>query len=215
MVIASGHGITIVGCGPGGPDYLTPAANMAIKDAEVLAGAPRLLELFPGVGQQHIAVGGDIPGALDEIATVVRERNVIVLVSGDPGICSLAQPVLRRFGRDACRIVPGISSIQVAFARLGLDWTDARIMSAHHHAPDFNPKSLAHESKLAILAGNSSTMPWVRKLAHTLSDTHVIFICEDLTLPQEQVRQIASEELVETTLSPQSILLFIGNELWK
>ncbi len=39
--------ISIVGCGPGSLDYLTPAALRAIEEAEVLVGAIRLLDLFP------------------------------------------------------------------------------------------------------------------------------------------------------------------------
>lgn len=37
------HRITIVGCGPGGLDYMTPAAHTALSQADVLVGATRLL----------------------------------------------------------------------------------------------------------------------------------------------------------------------------
>lgn len=205
--------LTIVGCGPGAADYLTAAARASIEEAEVLAGASRLLDLFPMIAAERIAVGADIAKAIDQLAAQVGRRKVVVLVSGDPGICSLAQPVIQRFGWQACHIIPGVSSVQVAFARLGLDWTDARLISAHHHAPGLDLAALAEESKIAVLAGNSSTMAWVVTLAEWLAETHTIFACEDLTLPQEKVSRLSSGELAEGKLSPQSIVLFIGKKI--
>ena len=38
--------ITIVGCGPGSQEYLTPAAIGAVEKADLLIGTERLLRLF-------------------------------------------------------------------------------------------------------------------------------------------------------------------------
>jgi precorrin-6y C5,15-methyltransferase (decarboxylating) CbiE subunit len=210
---ANGQSITIVGCGPGGLDYLTPAARAPIEAAEVLVGASRLLELFAANGAERIVVGADIPRALDQLAPHIGKRKVVVIVSGDPGICSLAQPVIQRFGWQVCQVIPGISSVQVAFARLGLDWTDARLISAHHRAPELDLDSLAEESKIAVLAGNTSTISWILGLAKRLAETHSIFVCENLTLAQEKVSRVSADDLALAKLSAQSIVLFIGKKI--
>ncbi len=127
--------ITIVGCGPGALDHLPPVAHRAIAEADVLVGASRLLDLFPTMTAERIVVGANIPKLLDQMAPHVSQANIAVLVTGDPGVCSLAQPVIQRFGRENCRVIPGISSVQVAFARLGLDWFGARLLSAHARIP--------------------------------------------------------------------------------
>jgi len=137
----------------------------------------------------------------------------VVIVSGDPGICSLAQPVIQRFGWQVCQVIPGISSVQVAFARLGLDWTDARLISAHHRAPELDLDSLAEESKIAVLAGNTSTISWILGLAKRLAETHSIFVCENLTLAQEKVSRVSADDLALAKLSAQSIVLFIGKKI--
>ncbi len=205
--------IAIVGCGPGALDYVTPLALRLIEGAEVLVGASRLLDMFPASRAQRIVVGPDIPQALERMASEVGQRKVVVLVSGDPGICSLAQPVIKRFGIEACGVVPGISSVQVAFARLGVDWTGARLISAHRRAPDLDASALAGEAKIAVLAGNAATMPWVVELAQRLAETHTIFVCENLTLPHEKLSRLNPAELAAGKLSPQSILLFIGKKI--
>lgn len=202
--------IIIAGCGPGALEYVTPAALRAIAQAEVLVGARRLLESFPDVAAQRIVVGADVPKALDAMAEHVGQRRIVVLVTGDPGLCSLARPVIRRFGRDACRVIPGISSVHAAFASVGIDWFGARILSAHDHAPALDPASLVAEEKLAVLAGNPANAAWVDVLALSLIPTHDLFVCENLTLADESVRRV--ECLNAMNLASRSILLFVKKE---
>ena len=203
--------IIIAGCGPGGLDYITPAAMHAIKQAEVLVGARRLLDTFPEVAAQRILVGADVPKALDMIAEHLGQRRIVVLVTGDPGLCSLARPVVKRFGRNACRVIPGISSVHAAFASVGIDWFGARILSAHDHAPELEPASLVDESKLALLAGNPENAAWVDALAAEMFATHDLFVCENLTLANESVRRVDCLQL-PMNLASRTILLFIKKE---
>jgi len=201
--------ITIAGCGPGSLEYVTPAALRAIEQAEVLVGARRLLESFPAVAAQRIVVGADVPQALDAMAKHFGQRRIVVLVTGDPGLCSLARPVLQRFGRGACRVIPGISSVHAAFASVGIDWFGARILSAHDSAPDIDPASLVSEEKLAVLAGNPANAAWVESLAVAMTATHDLFVCENLTLADTSVRHV---ERMPMNLASRTVLLFIKKE---
>ena len=134
--------ITIAGCGPGASELVTPAARRAAAEADTLVGASRLLELFGDNRCEKISVGTDIEGVLRAIDERYRTRRVVVLVTGDPGLCSLALPVLKWFGRERCRVIPGISAVQAAFAAVGLDWLDARIIDAHGKVPESGVQSL-------------------------------------------------------------------------
>ncbi|MHB8875573.1 MAG: precorrin-6y C5,15-methyltransferase (decarboxylating) subunit CbiE [Myxococcaceae bacterium] len=211
MAIAE-RAIAIVGAGPGSPDQLTPAARRVVERAEVLVGAQRLLDLFPAVEAERVPVGADIEMALAAIAARAG-RRIAVLVSGDPGLCSLARPVLRRFGRDACEVVPGISSLQVAFARVGLDWQDARIIDAHGRVPEIAPEALEVEAKVALLVGHRGAQPWLGELARALSAGRRIFACENLTLENERVREIGPAEVAALASSSRTIILLISKEL--
>lgn len=208
----SALGITIVGGGPGAPEYLTPAARRAIEQAEVLVGAQRVLDGLPVTAAERIVVGADIAGALEALAGRVGRQRIAVVVSGDPGVCSLAQPVIRRFGRAACRVIPGIAAVQVAFARLGLDWFGATLLSAHAGIPTVTPAALAGAQKIAVLAGNAASLPWLRALGRTLAESHAIVVCENLTLPEEEVRCVSAEELAALPLPARTIVLFVSRE---
>ena len=175
----------------------------------MLVGAPRLLETFAPADAERIVVGADIGKVLREIAARIGRKKIAVLVSGDPGLASLATPVIKRFGRASCRIIPGVSSVQVAFARVGVDWLDARIVSAHDHTPSVRPAALARAEKIAVLAGNEKTNAWVVALASRLAKTHQAFVCENLTLPDERVRRVKAAELQTMTLPSRTIVLLI------
>lgn len=204
--------ITIVGCGPGNADEITLSGLRAVEQARVLVGSRRLLETFGRPGQPTIVVTGDIGAVLDAMEVPSRQGGVVVLVSGDPGISSLARPVIKRFGRGRCRVIPGISAVQTAFARLGLDWQDARIVSAHGRVPDVDLTGLAAFDKIAVLAGTARAAQWAADLAEVLRG-HAVYVCEDLTLSTERIRPAGASELRGSPPSGRTMILFIKKGL--
>ena len=204
--------IIVCGCGPGSHDYLTPAVFHAVAGAAVLVGAQRLLDLFPASGAERIPVGADIEGILRIIENRWQRQQVVVLVTGDPGISSLAQPVIKRFGREACFLIPGISSVQVAFARLGLDWTNAKIIDAHGKNPEYDPDDLGKEKKLAILGGRQEASAWVQSCCRRWGDDYRLFCCENLSLPGERISEVTPEELDDSALSSLTLFLLIRRD---
>ncbi len=202
--------ISIVGCGPGSPDYLAPATIRAVEQADVLVGTQRLLELFPSSTAERIALRADIEEAIDTIAKRRKTQRVAIIVTGDPGIFSLAKKVLKRFGRDACEIIPGVSSVQLAFARVGVNWDDARIISAHKENPD--PElwnAIRDEDKIAILVGRPAAVQWIANAVQGLGDDRCIYVCEDLSLETERVRQVRADNLATLDVRSRAVVLIL------
>lgn len=198
MINDTADRIVIAGCGPGAPDHVTPLVQSAVAVADVLFGARRLHALFPDFKGIRVPVDADIEHALDLLAQHIEDnKHVVVLVTGDPGICSLAQPIIRRFGADRCRVIPGISSVQAAFAGLAIEWTDARIINAHAGVPDISIAALAHEHSIAVVGGNATTWPWVLSLAGSLEGTHALHLCREITFQDESVRKLSMQDLRE------------------
>ena len=114
--------------------------------AEVLVGSRRLLALFGEHRGQRVAVEGDIAALL----AAHRRRIAPPGGGGRAGQrrSGAVQPGPAR-DRGALRpgelpeSLPGVSSVQVAFARLGLDWADARIISAHGRTPQWTGRGTA------------------------------------------------------------------------
>ena len=206
--------ILIVGCGPGAAEHITPAARAAAGKADVLIVSQRLKDLFPEVAAERIDSGTDIAGTLDIIASRRDDgRQVVLLTTGDPGLASLAQPVILRFGRENCEVIPGISSIQIAFARLGLEWQDVRIVTAHGSDPEESAEELRGCDKIAILGGQPDSLRRAAGMIPELGKDRRIFLCEELTLPGEKIREIRVDDLLRGPVSSRSIVLVIRRKL--
>jgi precorrin-6y C5,15-methyltransferase (decarboxylating) CbiE subunit len=214
MAVTSAQ-IAIVGCGPGSADYLTRAARQAVAEADVMVGSRRLLALFGGRHCQRVAVEGNVAAALAAIEEHRSAgRRIAVLVSGDPGLFSLARPVAEHFGRAHCRIIPGVSAVQAAFAQLGLDWQGARILSAHGQTPQGTTEDLLAVDKLAILGGSEEARGWIAHVAGVLQSTHDAFWCENLTLDGERILAMTPRELADAELvSPLWLVILMRRSM--
>ena len=199
----------IVGCGPGGPEHVTPAARDAVAAAQSVLGSQRLLQLFPQDESRQVALPPAVEPAVKLIAEHLQYGPAAVLVSGDPGAFSLAQGIVARFGRSVCTIIPGISSLQAAFARLGLSWIDSRIISAHGRIPEVSAAELCKSDKIAVFGGTRAAADWVCEIASDLSKTHTLFVCENLTLPEETVRELSPAEIRPESMSSLALLVLV------
>ncbi|MCX4822213.1 precorrin-6y C5,15-methyltransferase (decarboxylating) subunit CbiE [Streptomyces sp. NBC_01142] len=123
--------ITVIGTGTGAP--LSVRDGEALAAATLVVGARRHLAAAElPVDAQQVVLGPLAP-ALDVID---KERadgaaQVVVLASGDPGFFGIVRSLAERFGADALDVRPGVPSVAVAFARIGLPWDDAVVVSAH------------------------------------------------------------------------------------
>lgn len=123
--------IYIIGIGPGTEDYLLPIARKEIERADCLIGAPRLLDLFAKLKKEQIPLIGRFQEIIPYIKEKREQKKIAVLVSGDPGLYSFSGQLVQAFNKEEYVIIPGVSAVQLAFARIGESWQDAAIISLH------------------------------------------------------------------------------------
>ena len=138
------HTLYIVGIGPGNPDYVVPKGLSLIKHATVLVGSERSLEDFKEPGQITYPVTGKLSWLSEQIERELHDHDVVVMVSGDTGYYSLLPYLKKKFPTTRIDVVPGISSMTFAFARLNEVWHDADLMSFHGRQPA--PEKLVYEA---------------------------------------------------------------------
>ena len=205
--------IKIVGCGPGSPDYVTPAASKAVASANVIIGAQKLLDLFPDSKAVREPLNRNLSLAIDSIATYMDKNVVAVLVSGDPGVFSLAKLVIKRYGENSCEVIPGVSSVQVAFARLGLDWHDTLLVSAHKEVPDVDLTKLYEQfGKLAIFAAAKPAVTWIVSSFRDAPLPPQAVVCQNLTLADEKIDLLSLKELESFEIGSSSIIILLDGE---
>ncbi|MDC0771770.1 precorrin-6y C5,15-methyltransferase (decarboxylating) subunit CbiE [Streptomyces sp. HD] len=147
--MTSGRPITVVGTGTGAP----PPEDVLAGAALVVGGRRHLDAVRLPDGAERVVLGALAP-ALDTVEEyVAKERPVVVLASGDPGFFGIVRALAERFGSERLEVRPGVSSVATAFARLGLTWDDAVVVSAHGRDPRTAVNICRAHPKVAVLTG--------------------------------------------------------------
>ena len=95
----------------------------------------------------------------------------------------------RTFPIDRIEVVPGISSLQLAFARLALPWHGARLLSFHGREPLPAELTYAPAAVLGMLTdgkNNSQTIA-ARLLQHGWHGADHMYICTRLSYEDERI----------------------------
>jgi precorrin-2 C20-methyltransferase / precorrin-3B C17-methyltransferase len=127
---AQGAGrVSVVGLGPAGAEWLTPEARAELAEAEELVGYAAYLARVPvRPGQGRHASDNRVEDTRARLALELAAagRRVAVVSSGDPGIFAMATAVLEAAEEASngsagveVRVVPGLSAMQAAAARVG------------------------------------------------------------------------------------------------
>ncbi|MEU6365950.1 precorrin-6y C5,15-methyltransferase (decarboxylating) subunit CbiE [Streptomyces sp. NPDC046931] len=141
--------ITVVGTGTG-----TPLPADAVAGADLVVGARRHLAAARLPGDAQRIVLGPLAPALDAIERHLdKGRRVAVLASGDPAFFGIVRALAERFGPERLDVRPGVSSVATAFARLGLPWDDAVVVSAHGRDLRTAVQVCRARPKVAVLTG--------------------------------------------------------------
>lgn len=181
--------IIVAGIGPGDKSYITPAALEKIQSAKFLVGGKRALSEFSSEDQ----ITFPITRNLDEVLNFIREKisysEVVVMVSGDPGYFSILDFLKKNFPSQSVEVIPSISAMQLAFAKLSLSWHSAKLLSFHGRRPadedlKFEPKKIL--GLLTDAKFNSST---ISKILINLGweKNSSLAICSRLSYPDEKI----------------------------
>ena len=206
------HRILVAGIGPGHPDYMVPAARTAIETAKVLVGGRRALEQFGREDQRQMAITRDIPEVLAFIRECLREQEVVVMVSGDPGYFSMLDALRREFPIECIRVIPGISAMQLAFSRLALPWHGARLLSFHGRVPEEAELRYEAGAILGMLTDgdyDSHRIPELL-LKKGWPETSRLAVCARLSYEDEQVLQTTLREAASLQPVKHGILIVQG-----
>ncbi|MCQ4083412.1 precorrin-6y C5,15-methyltransferase (decarboxylating) subunit CbiE [Streptomyces sp. RB6PN25] len=187
--------ITVVGAGTG--TGLPGPAREALAGATLVVGAARHLaaaELPPAT--ERIALGPLAP-ALDAIGARLATREpgrVVVLASGDPGFFGIVRALSERFGPERLDVHPASASVAVAFARLGLAWDDAVVVSAHGRALRTAVNVCRAHPKTAVLTGPGAGPAELGQALARTGLPRTLVVAGALGTPDEYVQHLTPAE---------------------
>lgn len=152
------HPILVIGIGDSGPACLPESLAQTIMAADLLCGGERHLAFLSEYCGERLEIKSPLEPVFERLGMAHQaNQSVVVLASGDPCCFGIGPLLSERLGRDAVRIIPGVSSVQLLFARLGEPWQGARILSAHGRPIDPLIGGALSAHRAAILTDETNT----------------------------------------------------------
>jgi cobalt-precorrin-7 (C5)-methyltransferase len=168
----------IVGVGAG-PGLLTKKAISTIENAEIIFGSQRAIEL----AKEHIKCRTHI---LTDYTLKTLPENAVVLSTGDPMLSGLG-----KYAGKGDEIITGISSLQLACARLCLDLETISVITAHSRDINIIKKRLLADLKdgrnVFLLPDASFGSNEVAEFLKINGLMKKIIICQQLGYPDENI----------------------------
>jgi precorrin-6B C5,15-methyltransferase / cobalt-precorrin-6B C5,C15-methyltransferase len=203
-----------------------------LSSADGIIASPRLLVVLKDYAifsevQEKVVVITKVEETMAFIRNNAGSKSLALIASGDPMFFGIGKMVVREFGRDRVEIIPDLSSIQVAFSRIGEHWDDAFLMSLHGGIDPGKRRRLPHDigevpslllrhKKIGILTDNTNNPAEIAR--HLLQVPSLasarVTVCERLGYPdEERITSGTPEDMAgRTFLAPNVVILLYGEE---
>ena len=187
--------IIVAGIGPGNEKYITPAALEKIRSAKFLVGGNRALQTFAAQNQITCPITKDLDAAINFIREKISIAQVVVMVSGDPGYYSMLDLLLKKFDASLIEVIPSISAMQLAFAKVSMPWHDATFLSFHGRRPTDSELKFEPNKILGLLTDAEFNSVTISEILLNLgwAKSARLSICSRLSYEDEKI--------IETTLA--------------
>lgn len=200
-----------------GAASLSATARAQLRAADRVIGGARTLALLEAEIRPD-AERLDLTGKLSAVPGWVSEareagRKVVVLATGDPLCHGIAGFLAARLCVQAVEVLPNVSTLQLACARVGLVWQDAKIVSIHArdagewqvgapptHGLHTLAQALRAHDRLLVLTSPENTPARIARLllAEGQGEDFRMAVAERLLQPDERVRaDLAPAEVAE------------------
>ena len=198
--------VILIGAGCG-RQTLTEEAIAAIGQADLIAGASRLLEDLPPY--HGILTAEYRPEPLLDLICANRDKSICILLSGDTGFYSGAAGLLERLSEQGipAAVIPGVSCLPYFASRLGRPWQDWKLCSAH--GVDSDPVRAVMDGVPAFFLTSGRTAPG--EICSTLTEAGLgalpVTVGENLGTNAERIISETAQTLSGRLFAPLNVLL--------
>ena len=198
--------ITIIGIGDDGARGLTQQAHDLIHGASCLIGPENLLAKFPEYQGPRKMMGVD----LDQLAHLLDRtgEGAVVLASGDPLFYGTARFLCDRLGKDRFEVVPHVSSMQLAFARVKENWDEAYLTNLATQPLDRVIERIRTAEKVGLFTSEELPPQRIAEvlIAHGI-DYFNAYVCENIGAPDERVTRTTLNEMIHQRFALLNVMI--------
>jgi precorrin-6B C5,15-methyltransferase / cobalt-precorrin-6B C5,C15-methyltransferase len=157
--------VTVVGIGADGWTGMPPRSKTVLEQADVLVGGPRQLALLPdAVPGRRIPLPSPLRPGLSELVNAHAGSALVVLASGDPMFYGIGSTLVAMLGAGRVRVLPHLSSVSLAAARLGWPLEDVAVVSLVGRPRELLHPVLQPGRRVFALTAETTAAAGIRKL---------------------------------------------------
>ena len=202
--------LVIVGIGDDGLAGLTESARRVVVESDYLLAPPAMLRLLEGVDGRRTVLEAEMSAALRQVHQALTAQRPVLVTGGDPLFYGVARYLCDRLGKDQFEVIPHVSSMQLAFARVKESWDDAYLTSLAGRPLESIVDRIRTAEKVGIFPSDDHPPGLVfRELLDRGIDYFKAYVCENLGSPDERVTQGEMADLVPLDFDPLNVLILI------
>jgi precorrin-6Y C5,15-methyltransferase (decarboxylating) len=157
--------IEVIGLSARGWSDLPERLRTLIRQAEVLLGSRRHLELIPAFApQQRLPYPSPLREGMPPLLNQVTGRRIVALASGDPLLAGIGSTLVELLGSSAVRIHPAVSSVALARARMSWPEESTQLLRLRGGDLDLLRRHLFPGRRLIILSRDADSPGAVAQL---------------------------------------------------
>jgi precorrin-6B C5,15-methyltransferase / cobalt-precorrin-6B C5,C15-methyltransferase len=200
--------IHIIGIGSDGPGSLTAHARELLGAAELLLGAEPALSLVGTSRAERVPIGSDLQETVRLLEANLGRKRIVVIASGDPLFYGVARYLCDRLGQDHFEVLPHVSSMQLAFARIKESWEEAYLTNLANHALEEVIDRIRTADTVGLFTSDTEDPPSIaRALLASGLDYFRAFVCENLGGPDERVTQGELAEIADMEFAALNVMI--------
>ena len=206
--------VTLIGMGSGQPENLTLQGLAALRQADLILGARRLLAVLPAGCTENRAAAYR-PDEVAELLQTSGAENAVLIYSGDTGFYSGASSMMEKLEALGvrARVLPGLSSIQLLAAALGRPWQGWNLVSAHGRICDPVAECMQGRPTFFLTGGSEDPATLCAQLAaEGFGDVQAV-VGQCLGTPEEKIFRGSVKELAAGRFNSLSVLLVEAAEV--
>ncbi|WP_106400236.1 precorrin-6y C5,15-methyltransferase (decarboxylating) subunit CbiE [Actinocorallia populi] len=199
--------VTVVGIGADGWTSLDEAARRTVEEAGTLLGGARHLAMVPPVpAQRRLPWPSPLRAGLGALLASCS-GDVVALASGDPLVSGVGSTLIDVLGPDRVRIVPALSSVALARARMRWPAETTSVLSLVGRDPRTLLRLLSPGRRVLVLSGDGTTPRRVAELLLAAGfGTSELTVLSDLGTEREAMLRAVPAEGVPAELPALNIV---------
>jgi precorrin-6B C5,15-methyltransferase / cobalt-precorrin-6B C5,C15-methyltransferase len=200
--------IHIIGVGGDGSAGMTARARELLGAAELLLGSETTLHLVGPTTAERVRIGSDLHEIVQLLEANLGRKRIVVLAGGDPLFYGVARYLCDRLGKDHFEVLPHVSSMQLAFARIKESWEEAYLTNLANHPLENVLDRIRTAETVGLFTSATEDPPAIaRQLLVRGLDYFRAFVCENLGGPDERVTQGELAEIAEMEFAPLNVMI--------